>query len=190
MSGNIKSSSTAAKESALARASASAPVPATCTPVPGMLEEIVQDERNIRIVIDYEDGRCNSFSEERLCGGHGHGIQRTSEIVRPFNFLIRHYPITTEKRTPESPRARRQIQSRAVTLSYPLIISIDHRCYFFRSTLSPIFSSRLGMVTLPSVEAMIIVFPEADGPNSFERSTLMVNRVPSTVISTFFMLFL
>ena len=27
-----------------------------------MLEEIVQDERNVRIVIDYEDGRCNSFS--------------------------------------------------------------------------------------------------------------------------------
>jgi hypothetical protein len=44
------------------------------------------------------------------------------------------------------------------------------------------------MVTFPSVEAMMIVFPEAEGPNSLDRSTLIVNVVPSTVISTFFMM--
>jgi hypothetical protein len=58
---------------------------------------------------------------------------------------------------------------------------------FLRYTLSPTFSSRFGIVTLPSVDAMMIVFPEDEGPNSFERSTLIVNKVPSTVISTFFM---
>ena len=42
-------------------------------------------------------------------------------------------------------------------------------------------------VTFPSVEAMMIVLPEEDGPNSLERSTLIVRMVPSTVISTFFM---
>lgn len=40
---------------------------------------------------------------------------------------------------------------------------------------------------LPSVEAMVIVFPDSDGPNSFERSTVMVSLCPSTVICTFFM---
>jgi hypothetical protein len=44
------------------------------------------------------------------------------------------------------------------------------------------------MVTFPSVEAMMIVFPEAEGPNSLDRSTLIVNIVPSTIISTFFMM--
>jgi hypothetical protein len=43
------------------------------------------------------------------------------------------------------------------------------------------------MLTFPSVEAMMIVLPEEDGPNSFERSTLTVRIVPSTLISTFFM---
>jgi hypothetical protein len=43
------------------------------------------------------------------------------------------------------------------------------------------------MLTFPSVEAMMIVFPEEDGPNSLERSTLIVRIFPSTVISTFFM---
>jgi hypothetical protein len=33
----------------------------------------------------------------------------------------------------------------------------------------------------------MIVFPEEDGPNSLERSTLIVRIFPSTVISTFFM---
>lgn len=60
--------------------------------------------------------------------------------------------------------------------------------YFFRYTFSPTFSSRFGMVTFPSVEAIMIVFPEADGPNSLARSTLIVSKVPSTVISTFFMM--
>jgi hypothetical protein len=32
----------------------------------------------------------------------------------------------------------------------------------------------------------MIVFPEVDGPNSLERSTLTVRTVPSTLISTFF----
>jgi hypothetical protein len=60
--------------------------------------------------------------------------------------------------------------------------------HFLRYTFSPTFSSRFGMVTFPSVEAMMIVFPDADGPNSFERSTLIVSIVPSTVISTFFIM--
>src|SRR6476660_7902056 len=59
---------------------------------------------------------------------------------------------------------------------------------FFRYTLRPTFSSRFGIVTFPSVEAMMMVFPDAEGPNSFERSTLIVSVVPSTVISTFFMM--
>ena len=33
---------------------------------------------------------------------------------------------------------------------------------------------------------MMIVFPEEDGPNSLERSTLTVRTFPSTLISTFF----
>src|SRR5688500_18325568 len=60
--------------------------------------------------------------------------------------------------------------------------------HFFRYTFSPIFSSRFGMVTLPSVEAMMTVLPDADCPNSFDRSTLIVSIVPSTVISTFFIM--
>ncbi|CUQ68291.1 protein of unknown function [Candidatus Nitrospira inopinata] len=59
--------------------------------------------------------------------------------------------------------------------------------HFFRYTFSPTFSWRFGTATLPSVEAMMIVLPEAEGPNSLERSTLIVRMVPSTVISTFFM---
>jgi len=39
---------------------------------------------------------------------------------------------------------------------------------------------------LPSVEAMMMVLPDADGPNSFDRSTLIVRIFPATVISTFF----
>jgi len=34
----------------------------------------------------------------------------------------------------------------------------------------------------------MIVFPEAEGPNSLDRFTVIVNVVPSTVISTFFMM--
>src|SRR6476620_6355485 len=63
-----------------------------------------------------------------------------------------------------------------------------YRHDFFRYTLRPTFSSRFGIVTFPSVDAMMIVFPEEEGPNSFERSTLIVSMVPSTVISTFFMM--
>src|SRR6476620_7296420 len=59
---------------------------------------------------------------------------------------------------------------------------------FFRYTLRPTFSSRFGIVTFPSVDATMIVFPDAEGPNSLERSTLIVSMVPSTVISTFFMM--
>lgn len=43
---------------------------------------------------------------------------------------------------------------------------------------------------MPSVEAMMMVLPEDDGPNSLVRSTLMVRMLPSTLISTFFMLVL
>lgn len=60
--------------------------------------------------------------------------------------------------------------------------------HFFRYTFNPTFSSRFGMVTFPSVEAMMIVFPDAEGPNSLDISILIVNIVPSTVISTFFMM--
>jgi hypothetical protein len=35
---------------------------------------------------------------------------------------------------------------------------------------------------------MMVVFPEAEGPNSLDKSTLIVNVVPSMVISTFFMM--
>ena len=62
------------------------------------------------------------------------------------------------------------------------------QCYFFRYTLSPTFSCRFGTVTFPSVEAMMIVLPVEEGPNSFERSTLIVNIDPSMLISTFFMI--
>ena len=66
--------------------------------------------------------------------------------------------------------------------------SMHYPGHFFRYTFSPTFSSRFGIVTFPSVEAMMVVFPEAEGPNSLDRSTLIVNVVPSTVISTFFMM--
>jgi len=33
---------------------------------------------------------------------------------------------------------------------------------------------------------MMVVLPEADGPNSFVRSILIVRMFPDTVISTFF----
>jgi len=39
---------------------------------------------------------------------------------------------------------------------------------------------------LPSVDATMMVLPDADGPNSFDRSTLIVRMFPATVISTFF----
>src|SRR4030043_1453891 len=42
------------------------------------------------------------------------------------------------------------------------------------------------MATFPSVEAMMMVFPDDDGPNSSDRSTFMVRMLPSTFISTFF----
>src|SRR6184192_3421618 len=40
---------------------------------------------------------------------------------------------------------------------------------------------------LPSVDATMMVLPEDDGPNSFDRSTLIVKMFPSTDIWTFFM---
>jgi len=59
--------------------------------------------------------------------------------------------------------------------------------YFLRYTFNPTLASSCpGMTTLPSVEAIMIVFPEEEGPNSFDRSTLIVRVFPSTVISTFF----
>src|SRR5437667_193370 len=51
---------------------------------------------------------------------------------------------------------------------------------------NPTFSSRSGTETLPSVEAMMMVLPEEDGTNSFDKSTLIVRMFPSTVICTFF----
>src|SRR6266508_908841 len=43
------------------------------------------------------------------------------------------------------------------------------------------------MDTFPSVDAMMVVLPEEDGPNSFDKSTRMMRMFPSTFISTFFM---
>src|SRR5947207_3014260 len=40
---------------------------------------------------------------------------------------------------------------------------------------------------LPSVDATMMVLPEDDGPNSFDKSTLIVRMFPSTNIWTFFM---
>src|SRR5271157_3715334 len=57
---------------------------------------------------------------------------------------------------------------------------------FLRYTFSPTFSSRSVTDTFPSVLAMMIVLPEADGPNSLLRSTLIVRMFPSTFMSTFF----
>jgi hypothetical protein len=48
-------------------------------------------------------------------------------------------------------------------------------------------SSVSGMVTLPSVEAMITLLPEDDLPKSFEISTVIVNTLPVTFMSQFFM---
>ena len=79
-------------------------------------------------------------------------------------------------------------QKRFLAHVFPNLVLETPLGHFFRYTFSPTFSSRFGIVTLPSVEAMMIVFPEAEGPNSLDRSTLIVNRVPSTVISTFFMI--
>jgi hypothetical protein len=36
------------------------------------------------------------------------------------------------------------------------------------------------------VAAMMIVLPEDDGPNYWDRSTLIVRMLPSTFMSTFF----
>src|SRR3989337_3207189 len=50
----------------------------------------------------------------------------------------------------------------------------------------PIFSSRAGIVTFPSVDATMMFFPDEEGPNSFDKSILMVSMFPSTENSTFF----
>ena len=57
---------------------------------------------------------------------------------------------------------------------------------FLRYTFNPTFSSRSVTDTLPSVLAMMIVLPEAEGPNSLLRSTLIVRMFPSTFLSAFF----
>ena len=49
-------------------------------------------------------------------------------------------------------------------------------CHFFRYTFSPIFSSRSGIVTFPSVEAMIMVLPEADGLFVFIGGFVPIDR--------------
>ena len=43
-----------------------------------------------------------------------------------------------------------------------------------------------GILAFPSIEVMIIVLPEEDGPNSLERSPPMIRTSPQTVISTIF----
>lgn len=47
-------------------------------------------------------------------------------------------------------------------------------------------SSFSGMDTLPSVEAIMTLLPEADLPKSFEMSTVIVRMLPVTFISQFF----
>src|SRR4030042_6157407 len=65
------------------------------------------------------------------------------------------------------------------------------RFYFLRYTFNPTLASSCpGMTTLPSVEAIMIVLPEADGPNSFDRSILIVRMFVSIDISTFFIFYL
>src|SRR5216110_693055 len=46
---------------------------------------------------------------------------------------------------------------------------------------NPTFSSRSGTETLPSVEAMVMVLPEEDGTNSFDKSTLIVSMFRAPV---------
>ena len=70
-----------------------------------------------------------------------------------------------------------------------LVEKVPSAYVFFRYTFRPTFSSLSGTLMFPSVEAMMMVFPDDDGPNSFARSTLMVRMLPSTDISTFFILF-
>ena len=53
--------------------------------------------------------------------------------------------------------------------------------YFFRYTFTPTFSSRSGTATFPSVDATMMVLPDEEGPNSFDKSTLMIRMFPSTV---------
>jgi hypothetical protein len=56
-------------------------------------------------------------------------------------------------------------------------------------TFGPIFTSFSPSIgTFPSVLAMFTAFPLEDSQNSFDRSTLMVRMLPSTLISTFFMI--
>src|SRR5712664_3702689 len=61
------------------------------------------------------------------------------------------------------------------------------RPHFFRGRSGQPSPLGPGTETLPSVEAMRMVFRYADGTNSFERSTGMVSLCPSTVICTFYM---
>jgi len=66
--------------------------------------------------------------------------------------------------------------------------------HFFRYTFTPIFTSSLpGTDTFPSVEAIVIDFPDFDSPNSFERSTVITshrrqvnfeNRLPPAALMT------
>src|SRR5659263_568205 len=66
---------------------------------------------------------------------------------------------------------------------------IDKQVHFFLYTFSPILTASFpGMDWLPSLEAMMIVFPDVDGPKSFVRSTFIVKMFSSIVISTFFIL--
>lgn len=47
-------------------------------------------------------------------------------------------------------------------------------------------SSLSGSETLPSVEAMVIDFPDFDSPRRFDKSTTIVRVSPSTFKSRFF----
>jgi hypothetical protein len=70
-------------------------------------------------------------------------------------------------------------RTRTLHLAFCILRSAFFLFHFFLYTFNPIFlSSAPGMLTFPSVEAMMIVLPDDDGPNSLVRSTLMVRRFP------------
>src|SRR5215510_12987126 len=83
------------------------------------------------------------------------GMQRVDDCV-----AVRYYSSTYQKRDVMSYRifgVRKGKPCTSITCSH-----------FLRYTFSPTFSSRFGIVTFPSVEAIMVVFPEAEGPNSLD----------------------
>lgn len=67
------------------------------------------------------------------------------------------------------------------SLAHPVLF------HFLRYTLRPTTSLRPASGKFPSVDAIMIVLPEDDGPKSLVRSTVIVKMFPLTDNSTFFM---